>query len=258
MIIECPACTSTYHITKAWLGPEGRRMRCAACRHIWHCTAETSEEPALDDALAHRLSITSLSEAAVRASADDLRVEASSDRALPPSYEEIYGPTARRVPKAGRRQRSYLTLFPSPGLVAAALVIGAGMAAIGFRDQVVAAWPTTNLAYAAIHLPVNPLGLELEHVTSTISNQGSHKVLAVTGEISNLRRQHTDVPPLRISVRGADGRNLYAWLSYPGSQGLASGQHMSFKARLASPPHGARDVAVNFATGLKETAELTQ
>ncbi len=257
MIIECPACTSTYHITKAWLGAEGRRMRCAACRHIWHCTTEVSEAPAPDDALAHRLSITSLSEAAVRASADDLRVEASSDRVTPPSYEDIYGHRVPRAALAGRRQRASLPL-PSRGMVVMALVIGAGMAAIGFRNQVVAAVPATNIAYAAIHLPVNPLGLALENVTSTISNQGSHKVLAVTGEISNLRRHHTNVPPLRISVRGADGRNLYAWLSYPGTQGLASGQHMSFKARLASPPHGAHDVAVNFATGLKETAELTR
>ncbi|MBV1707607.1 MAG: zinc-ribbon domain-containing protein [Hyphomicrobiales bacterium] len=257
MIIECPACTSTYHITKAWLGAEGRRMRCAACRHIWHCTAEDSEVPAPEDALAQRLSITSLSEAAVRASADDLRVEASSDRALPPSYEEVYGQRLPRTALAARRLRPNLPL-PSRGMVVVALVIAAGMAAVGFRDRVVAAVPAANLAYTAIHLPVNPLGLALENVTSTIRDQGSHKVLAVTGEISNLRRHHTNVPPLRISVRGADGRNLYAWLSYPGTQGLASGQHMSFKARLASPPHGAHDVAVNFATGLKETAELTQ
>lgn len=258
MIIECPACTSTYHITQASLGVEGRRMRCAACRHVWLCTGAMADSPAQDDALAQRLSITSLSEAAVRASADDLRVEASSDRSLPPSYEEIYGLRFSGLPAAKRRQRSYLRLLPSPGWIAAVLVIGTGMAAIGFRDRVVAALPATSVAYAAIHLPVNPLGLRLANVTSTISAQGTQKVLAVTGEITNLRRQHTSIPPIRISVRGADGRNLYAWLSHPGAKGLASGQHMSFKARLASPPKGARDVAVNFATGLPETAELTR
>ncbi len=233
-------------------------MRCAACRHIWLCTPAAPEPPNEDDALAHRLSITSLSEAAVRASASDLRVEASSDRSLPPSYEEVYGLHIPGNPVARPRGRNFLRLVPSPGLVAIVMAVGAGMAAIGFRATIVAAVPATRLAYAAMRLPVNPLGLRLEHVASTISQQGSHKVLAVTGEITNLSRQHTNVPPLRISVRGADGHNLYAWLSHPGTNGLASGQHMSFNARLASPPKGARNVAVNFATGLTETAELSR
>lgn len=233
-------------------------MRCAGCRHIWLCTGAVAESPSQDDALAQRLSITSLSEAAVRASSDDLRVEASSDRSMPPSYEEIYGLRFASLPAAKRMQPPYLRLLPSPGWIATVLVVGTGMAAIGFRNRVVAALPATGFAYAAIDLPVNPLGLRLENVSSTISAQGSDKVLAVTGEITNLRRHHTAVPPIQISVRGADGRNLYAWLSHPGAKGLASGQHMSFKARLASPPKGARDVAVNFATGQTETAELTR
>lgn len=42
MILECPNCEIRYEIPIE-LPPEGRKVRCAACRHVW--TATTVEEP---------------------------------------------------------------------------------------------------------------------------------------------------------------------------------------------------------------------
>src|SRR5262245_29200165 len=35
MIITCPACSTRYSMDPLSLGPEGRRVRCAKCKHVW-------------------------------------------------------------------------------------------------------------------------------------------------------------------------------------------------------------------------------
>ena len=48
MILTCPACATQYRLKDGAIPPEGRQVRCAACKHKWHeegaHTATTSDE----------------------------------------------------------------------------------------------------------------------------------------------------------------------------------------------------------------------
>jgi predicted Zn finger-like uncharacterized protein len=43
MRITCPTCGTSYGINPAALSPEGRIVRCARCKEVWHVTAEPAE-----------------------------------------------------------------------------------------------------------------------------------------------------------------------------------------------------------------------
>ncbi|MFC6747186.1 zinc-ribbon domain-containing protein [Methylobacterium persicinum] len=52
MLITCPTCASSYRIDAAKIGPEGKSVRCAACRETWFITPDAAEEEAPEAALA--------------------------------------------------------------------------------------------------------------------------------------------------------------------------------------------------------------
>jgi predicted Zn finger-like uncharacterized protein len=48
MILTCPACATQYRLKDGAIPPEGRQVRCAACKHKWHQDGEGAA-PAEDD-----------------------------------------------------------------------------------------------------------------------------------------------------------------------------------------------------------------
>ena len=122
-----------------------------------------------------------------------------------------------------------------------------GMALIGLREKLVRFAPPTAGLYAAFGAPVNLRGVALQGVTSKILEDGPERVLAVEGRMVNLRQDARPVAPLRVAVRGEDGREIYAWVSPAPKATLAPGETALFRARLVAPPKTGRDVQVRFA-----------
>jgi hypothetical protein len=131
-------------------------------------------------------------------------------------------------------------------LVAGAAALVGAMAAVGARAQIVAIAPAAGGFYAAIGLPVNPVGLAIADVSARLGAGGDKSVLAVEGALLNLTGKATAAPNLRIALRAADGRELYVWTTRPPKDRLEAGDRVPFVARLASPPPGVVDALVKF------------
>jgi hypothetical protein len=135
----------------------------------------------------------------------------------------------------------------APAFVLVGLVI-IGMMAIACRAMVVSIAPGTGAVYAAVGLPVNLLGVSIAKVRATVAEQteGAGE-LVVSGEIENLRDAKTSPPSLRLALLGEDGREIYVWTTKGPKTSLNGHERVAFRARLAAPPAGVREVLVKFA-----------
>ena len=134
----------------------------------------------------------------------------------------------------------------APAFVLVGLVI-MGTTAIAGRAAIVSVAPSTAALYAGVGLPVNLRGLSIEkvHVTVAQQTEGPGELL-ITGELENLRDAKTSVPDLHLALRGGDGREIYVWTAKAPKISLDARERVPFRARLAAPPAGVRDVLVKF------------
>jgi len=169
--------------------------------------------------------------------------QAQSEARRQSSYDELWSARRPFVEPAAKEERQ----SRAPVITAIIATLVSAMALVALREKIVLVAPPAAAGYKAVGLPVNVLGLDLRKVSSRIVMDGARKVLAIEGEIANLRRQPTQVPELALTVRGDDGRAKYAWSSPAPKTQLQPGETAPFRARLAAPPESGADVLVSFA-----------
>jgi predicted Zn finger-like uncharacterized protein len=240
MLIVCPSCASEYTIDPAHVRPEGRTVRCAACRETFFVAQPPPEDDLSPDDWSRLLD-----EAGVPPAAGALTVDASAAREASP----VQKPENRRRVQPG----ALLMRLAAPvRRIPASAVLGLALAAaltglLVERAAVVRHVPETARLYAAIGLPVNLRGLELRSVASQVTGTGGEAVLTVEGEIANPMPRAAEVPQLLIALLAEDGQALYTWTSEPPRKTLEGGETTRFRVRLAAPPLEGRDVLVRFA-----------
>ncbi len=232
MLIDCPGCAKSYHIIRAALGPTGRRVACPRCDTIWFVA--TGGETG-------RLATQDLAPmpGGFEISTQDVGFEAF--RGAPSTAAPAPVRVSRRIP-------SFIK-----NLAASAALLGLAMALIGFRAEIVRLWPPASNAYAALGMPVNLFGLELRNLHTVTTRNGTEAVLGIEGEIVNIRQDETRVPPVDLAIRDQDGHVLYSWTVASQKRVLAAGESFQFRARLAEPPAGGREVLARFASEAPET-----
>jgi hypothetical protein len=173
-----------------------------------------------------------------------IALSSRQDRRRPPPAPPRPRPAAARMQKASAAS--------APAFVIAAFIM-ATTTAIAARAAIVSIAPATAVVYARLGMPVNLRGLSIDRVRATAAGQTEDsQELLITGEIVNLRESETPVPNLRLALRAEDGRELYVWTARGPKDRLGPHERVAFRARLAAPPAGVRDVLVKFgATGDK-------
>jgi predicted Zn finger-like uncharacterized protein len=227
MILTCPACATRYQADEANFPPDGRKVRCAKCGHVWHQAAPSVLE-ADDAAIAPQ-------EAAEERVRSVTRAFAPMGVAREPFGEKIvWGPI----------------LGVAAGWVALiAVVLAIGYAAVRYRQEIATIWPQSAGVYSTLGMKVNTSGVGFAHVDYHRESEDGQVVLAVTGALVNESDRELPVPQnVRVTLSDANNHELYHWNFTPNVQILKPGQSAPFLTRLASPPAAASHLEVRFAS----------
>jgi len=170
--------------------------------------------------------------------------------------EETLDPEARRRQQQefSRRQRSLTNRLPMARFRRAArfAVLGVMVLIVGgvimLRGPIVGQFPQLAGAYAAVGLSVNVIGLEFRNVQTLQSLQQGVDVLAVEGTIASVADHEVAVPQVIVTLLDPRGSSVYEWSVTSKATELEPGETIHFETQLSSPPAGAKNVKLSFAS----------
>ncbi|MBS0276222.1 MAG: zinc-ribbon domain-containing protein [Proteobacteria bacterium] len=244
MILVCPSCAARYDVDGSKFPPEGRKVRCQKCGHVWHQAPE-ADQAEIEEAIFHPQPEPAAPEPEPepRVEARAPVIEEDADREEDFGTPDVDEPAA--TPPARRTARRAGIVAGWIALAAAVLVIG--FAAANYRTQIATVWPKSASLFSGLGMAVNTTGLDFTDIRHTNQTEDGQPVLVITGKLVNTSAKMLDVPPLRVTLSDENHHAIYNWSFDPASKPLAPGQSVAFRTRLSNPPSAARHVEMRFA-----------
>lgn len=216
MIISCPACSTKFVVDAKKLGPDGRRVRCGNCGHMWHQTVPAGQF-----------------------SQPEVVLDPPPDRIRPI-------PPGSGLPVPVRKPRSNAPLIALATFAAVICVMLVG--AVVAREQIVQAWPASARLYAVAGLAVEPpgAGLILQNIRSEQRFEEATPVLRVTGQVANVSQTVREVPEIRAVSLDAQRRPIQSWKFTATPTRLLPGEVATFDTVSKEPGENVAQVTVSF------------
>lgn len=232
MILECSHCHSRYVVPDSAIGPGGRTVRCANCKHSWH-----QPGAALD--LVARAQSASAAAAIVPPPAP----AAEAAPTPPPSAAAAvadagYDPFAQQPPFRPRRNpaRRWTMAAAAAGI---AMLAGAGAilysGAPGIASQLGLSLGAQQTPLLLSHNPIERRDLA----------SGS-ELFAISGKVVNPTDTRQPVPDIRAELRDAQGRIVYGWTIRPEAMALAPRASVEFNSAKLDVPVNSKDLYLSF------------
>lgn len=168
-----------------------------------------------------------------------------------PTEEEIARYQSRPV-----KSRSLLLWW----IVLFTLIVLMSLGAILFSRDIVSVYPAANKLYAAVGILVNTLGygLEIPNPETSQREDGSDRIIIVTGEIKNTTGDVLDVPLLRGELKNAQGKTLFIWSFNTKEPRVLAGEGAAYETEIKNPPPGATELNISFTRQEEIDAERQQ
>jgi predicted Zn finger-like uncharacterized protein len=274
MILSCPACKTRYLVPDTAIGPDGRQVRCASCKHSWF-----AEAPVLELASAGlastELASTGLASTGLASNEREDPVKGEAFDPPPPSQSTSQPPAPQvsipaavtpapgwQPPQAADddngldafdyappfRPRVNRTRRWTIAAIAAAVVLIAGIGAIQY-------FGTPTLA-ARLGLPVGtvdvPLLLQVPRKPERRTLESGNELFAISGRVVNPTETSQRVPDILAELRDAQGRVVYSWSITPPRRTIGPKGTVEFDSAEVDVPKGARELNLSFSGAAPE------
>lgn len=234
MILSCPECRTRYVVPDSAVGPNGRQVRCASCRHSWF-----QDPPPLD--LVARAETPPIPEAAVP---QPPPVQAAAPPVEPVASEpDNFEPFAHEPPFRPRRNPARRWTIAAIA-VAAVLLLGIGaLQFFGTPTIVTSALARLGLPGGAIEVP---LLLEVPRKPERRELPSGNELFALTGRVVNPTDQPQRVPDILAELRDAQGRVVYGWTITPPKRTVPPRGTIEFDSAEIDVPKGSKKLNLSF------------
>lgn len=243
MILNCPACKTRYLVPDSAIGPTGRSVRCASCRHSWFQEGTIPEPPPVP-APTPPIPETSPKPARARTAApEEMSSAAHAAQAGPvpdmPSFATDESSFAHEPPFKPRRNPAKLWTAAAIAFALTVAVIGGALYMFGAPN-----W-FENYRFASVDQ--TPLLIELSANQDRRTLPDGTEYFAASGTVINPSDTEQPVPPMLVMLRDASGRIVYSWQMKPPVKTLAPGGKVNFNEAKLDVPRAATDLEIGWA-----------
>ena len=223
MILECSECHTRYLVPDSAIGPEGRTVRCANCRHSWFQRPAPSTEEA---------------DGANEASAEPAPVApepAPQPAAEPDGDYDAFGYEPPFRPRRNPARRWTM------------LAVGAGVAMLGISALIVYSDMPSLLGQIGLNFAPaeTPLTIARRPIERRDLPDGT-EMFAVSGQVVNPTDARQPVPDVRADLRDAQGRLVYSWTIRPEKMELPPHGSVDFNSAKINVPVNSKTLVLSF------------